>query len=284
MSRRHYVIPDCQIRPGDPVDHLDWIAQDIIRRKPDVIVCIGDWWDLPSMSSYSVAGGLEKENKRLMADIEVGRDAMHRMTVPIWKEVKRLAEGHRKRWNPRLVFTEGNHEYRIERVAINDARFEGVVGTHLLDVETFGFERFKFEQPVEIDGVWYCHYWKTAHSPRPIGGSIDNRLNKMGFSFVQGHEQGKRYGDRPLANGKTIHGIVAGSCYLGVESYRGPQSANEWRGTVVLHDVHEGDFEPMFLTLRWLCKQYTGEDLYDYMNKRYPGKDWSHLARAKVAA
>jgi hypothetical protein len=175
------------------------------------------------------------------------------------------------------VFTEGNHCHRIARYASNDARFEGLVGTHLLPIEVHGWERYPFEQPVEIDGVWYCHYWKTAHSPRPIGGTIDNRLNKLGFSFVQGHEQGKRYGDRPLANGKTIHGIVAGSCYLGVETYRGPQGANEWRGTVVLHDVRDGDFEPMFLTLRWLCREYTGEELPDYMAKRYPERDWSHL-------
>lgn len=275
--RRHYVIPDTQIRPGDATDHLDWIAKDIVRRKPDVVVCIGDWWDLPSMSTYSQPGGLEKENARLLKDIEAGREAMDRLMRPILAETKRLKSGHRKRWSPRFVFTEGNHDYRISRFASNDARFEGLVGTHLLDVETWGFERIPFEQPVEIDGVWYCHYWKTAHSARPIGGTIDNRLNKLGFSFVQGHEQGKRYGDRPLANGKTIHGIVAGSCYLGVESYRGPQGANEWRGTVVLHDVREGDFEPMFLTLRWLCRTYAGEELPDYMRKRYPNNNWSHL-------
>lgn len=277
QPRRHYVIPDVQVRPGDATDHLDWIAADIIRRKPDVIVCIGDFWDLPSMSSYSAPGGLEKENSRLLADIEAGREAMARLTAPIWKEIKRLKDNKKKQWNPRWIFTEGNHEHRAARLAINDARFEGVVGTHLLDVETFGWERYKFEKPVELDGVWYCHYWKTAHSPRPIGGTIDNRLNKLGFSFVQGHEQGKRYGDRPLANGKTIHGLVVGSCYLGTELYRGPQGANEWRGVAVLHDVRDGDFEPMFLTLRWLCREYTGEELPAYMRKRYPARDWSHL-------
>lgn len=276
---RHYVIPDVQVRPGDVTDHLDWIAADIIRRKPDVLVVIGDWWDLPSLSSYSAPGGLDKEGARIAKDIDAGTEALQRLTVPIWKEVARLARNHRARWNPRFVFTEGNHDQRIARLAIQDARFEGVVGTHLLPVESCGFERVPFEQPICIDGVWYCHYWKTAHSPRPIGGTIDNRLNKLGFSFVAGHEQGKKYGNRDLPNGRTIHGIVAGSCYLGKESYRGPQGANEWRGTVVLHDVRNGgDFEPMFLTLRYLCEEYTGEDLCEYMAKRYPGRDWGHLA------
>lgn len=274
---RHYVIPDLQARPGDVFDHLDWIAKDIVRRKPDVIVVIGDWWDLPSLSSYSPSGGVEKEGSRLLDDIRVGEEAMLRLMQPITLETQRLQRRRQRHWNPRLVFTTGNHEARINRFASDDARFQGVVGEHLLNVEHFGFERYKFEQPVEIEGVWYCHYWKTSHSPRPIGGSIDNRLNKLGFSFVAGHEQGKRYGDRPLANGRTIHGIVAGSCYLGREAYRGPQGANEWRGVVVLHDVRDGDFEPMFLTLRWLCREYTGMELPDYMAQKHPGRDWSHL-------
>lgn len=276
--QRHYVVPDCQIRPGDATDHLDWIAQDIVRRKPDVIVCIGDFWDLPSMSRYAPAGGLEKEGARLLSDLEAGDSAMRQLIDPIHAETARLKRNKKNGWNPRLVFTEGNHEYRAARIAIEDARFEGVVGTHLCNVEKFGFERYRFKQPVEIDGIWYVHYWQSSHSDRPLGGTIDNRLNKLGFSFVCGHEQGKRYGDRPLANGKTIHGIVAGSCYLGVEGYRGPQARNEWRGTIVLNDVrHGGDFEPMFLTLRYLCREYTNEELPAYMQKRYPDRDWSHL-------
>jgi hypothetical protein len=271
------VVPDCQIRPGDATDHLDWIAQDIVRRKPDVIVCIGDFFDLPSMSSYSPPGGLEKENARITRDIEAGYAALQQLTVPIHKEVKRLADNHRKRWTPRLVFTLGNHEARIDRLPKGDARFEGVVGSHLLPIEECGFERHGFLQPVEIDGIFYTHFWQSAMSPRPIGGSIDNRLNKLCVSFVCGHEQGLRYGSRPLATGKTLHGIVAGSCYLGTEEYRGPQARNEWRGTVVLHDVRDGDFEPMFLSLRYLCQEYAGQDLYDYMTGHYPDRDWTHL-------
>jgi len=275
--RRHYVLPDMQIRPGDAIDQIDWIAADIVRRKPDVIVCIGDWWDFPSLSSYSPAGGVEKEGARIKADIDAGNEGMARLTAPIHAESARLSRRRQRQWKPRMVFCEGNHEARISRLPKEDARFLGVVGTHLCKVEDYGFERVPFEQPIQIDGVWYCHYWKTAHSARPIGGTIDNRLNKLGFSFVQGHEQGKRYGDRPLANGKTIHGIVAGSAYLGVETYRGPQGANEWRGVVVLHDVRDGDFEPMFLPLRYLCREYANEELPDYMATRYPGKDWGHL-------
>src|SRR5690242_14029763 len=97
--RRHYVIPDLQCRPGDVTDHLDWIAADIVRRLPDVIVLLGDWWDLPSLSKYSPAGGTEKEGARLLADLEAGEAALHRLTAPIFKEIERRKRRHLERWN-----------------------------------------------------------------------------------------------------------------------------------------------------------------------------------------
>jgi hypothetical protein len=267
-----------QVGPGDITDHLDWIAQDIVRRKPDVLVCIGDFWDLPSLSSHDAPGSAKKENARFRADLDAGHEAMARLMAPIQKEQARIARRRIKKWPLRLVFTEGNHENRADRIAAADPVLTGLVGAQLCNVEQFGFERHKFLEPVEIDSVYFSHYWQSSHSARPIGGTIDNRLNKLCVSFVAGHEQGLRYSARPLATGKTLQGIVAGSCYLGTEDYRGPQAKNEWRGTVVLHDVRNGDFDPMFLSLRYLCKRYTGEELLPYMQRRYSEREWTHLA------
>jgi hypothetical protein len=278
MTKRHYVFPDLQARPGDVLDHIDWIAQDIVRRRPDVLVVIGDWWDLSSLSSHEAPGSLSRENSRLEADIAAGMEAMERLMRPIQAEIARRKRRRISKWRPRLIFTTGNHEHRAKRVADADPRLIGIVGPHMCNVERFGFERYEFLQPVVVDGVHYAHYWQSAHSHRPIGGTADNRLNKICVTHVCGHEQGFRYAARPLATGRTIHSLTAGSCYLGVEGYRGPQARNEWRGVVVLNDVREGDFDIMPLTLRWLCEEYTGEKLFDYMTKRYPDRDWSHLA------
>ena len=274
-----YVVPDVQVRPGDALDHLDWIAKDIVRRKPDVLVQIGDWWDLPSLSSHDLPGSLQKENKRLRADIDSGMAAMERLMEPINKEQARIARRRIKKWPLRKVFTTGNHENRADRIADADPTLQGVVGSGLCNVEFFGFERFEFLEPVKIEGVHFAHYWQNGLSSRPIGGTIDNRLNKICGSFVCGHEQGLKYGNRPLPTGKTLHGIVAGSCYLGVEDYRGPQARNEWRGTVVLHDVRDGEFAPMFLDLQYLSREYAGKDLLQYVKEKYPTRDWRHLER-----
>ena len=46
------MIPDTQVKPGVNTDHLEWAGHYAVKMKPDVIVHIGDHWDMPSLSSY----------------------------------------------------------------------------------------------------------------------------------------------------------------------------------------------------------------------------------------
>jgi hypothetical protein len=276
--RKHYVIPDMQVAPGDPLDHLDWIGQDIVRRKPDVIVIIGDLWQNDSLSAYDGPGHINKEGARIEDDLEAGNVALARLMKPVHDEIGRTYRQHLTRWNPRLVFCEGNHEIRVQRAVDQDPRWTGILSMRHMNVETHGFERYEFLKPVEIDGVWYAHYWQSEKTNKPISGSLDNRLNKICSTCVSGHEQGLLLHRRPLPTGRTIHCIVAGSCYLKTEHYRGAQRNNEWRGVIVMNDVRNGDFEPMPLTLRYLCREYAGEELVSYMEKHYPGQPWGYLA------
>ena len=47
---RHLVIPDTQCKPGHSFEHLEWAGQYAVKTKPDVIVHLGDHWDMPSLS------------------------------------------------------------------------------------------------------------------------------------------------------------------------------------------------------------------------------------------
>jgi hypothetical protein len=51
---KHVVIPDIQAKPGHSFRYLERIGEYIVEKKPDVIVCIGDFADMPSLSSYDV--------------------------------------------------------------------------------------------------------------------------------------------------------------------------------------------------------------------------------------
>jgi hypothetical protein len=221
---------------------------------PDVIVVIGDWWDMPSLSSHNAPGSAEAEGKRIKEDIEFGNYQFMVLTDPMFTEMDRRRSGHRKRWEPELHFLFGNHEDRITRRLQQEPKLDGVISLDQLKTNTF--ERHSFLEIVEIDGIAYSHYFANTHSGRPIGGSIDNRLNKIGQSFVQGHEQGLLYGIRQFPGKLTRHGLVAGSFYLHDERYRGAQGNGEWRGLVVLNEVENGMYDIMPLSMDYLRRKY----------------------------
>lgn len=251
---RHLIIPDTQVRPGVDTAHIDWAAQAIVEYKPDVIVHIGDHWDFPSLSSWNAPGSLEMENTRWQDDLDAGNEAFARLCAPMEAEQKRRVDGHRKQWTPRKVFLTGNHEDRADRVSRSEPKWQGVIGSH--KCETRDWERHPFLEIVEIDGISYSHYFANQHSGKPIGGSVENRLSRIGRSFVQGHEQGLLYGLKQFPGGLRRQGIVAGSYYLHDEGYRGLQCNGEWRGIVVLNECQNGTYDLMPLSLDYLRRKY----------------------------
>ncbi len=86
------------------------------------------------------------------------------------------------------------------------------------------------------------------------------------MSFTQGHQQGLMYGLRSTIAGMQ-HGLVAGSFYIHEEAYRGPQQRTEWRGIVVKHQVENGSYDPMFVSLDFLCRRSTGLTLTEWKRR-----------------
>ncbi len=219
---------------------------------------MGDWWDLPSLNSHVDSGSLEAEGRRIKADIDCGNEAFRRLVAPMQAEIARLATGHCKRWNPRRVFLFGNHEHRITRAVNSDPKLAGFLSLDLL--ETPGFERHPFLEIVDVAGICFSHYFANTHSGKNIGGSIENRLSRIGRSFCAGHEQGMLYGLKQYPGKVVRHGLVCGSYYLHDEPYRGLQSNGEWRGVVVLNEVRNGgEYDVMPLSLSYLKRRF-GDD------------------------
>ena len=115
LMTKHLVIPDCQVKPGHNFGYLRRIGQYIVEKKPDVIVCIGDFADMPSLSSYDV-GTKSFEGRRYKSDIEAAHEGMEALLAPIRRHNVHAKKGHRERYVPRLVLTLGNHENRINKV------------------------------------------------------------------------------------------------------------------------------------------------------------------------
>lgn len=265
--RTHLIIPDCQVKDNVPTDHLEWIGKYIVDIKPDVIVNIGDFADMPSLSSYD-KGKKQFEGRRYIIDIESAKQGMKKLLEPLKKYNKNRLKTRHKQYKPEMHLTLGNHENRINRAVEADAILEDMMATTNLQYEKDWIVH-EFLKPVEIDGVVYAHYFYNPMSSRPYSGMIEGRLKNIGFTFTMGHQQGLAIGMRTLNNGQMIRGLVAGSCYLHDEGYIGPQGNEHWQGIIVKHEVEDGNYCLMEVSLDYLCRRYEQMRLAKFMKEKY---------------
>ena len=243
--RRHVCIPDTQVRAGVSTKHLVAAGNYIAEKAPDVVVHLGDHWDLPSLNSHGKK--IEIEGKRIQQDIEVGNEALALLTKAI---------RGRKGYNPRLVLLRGNHEERLNRAIGDDPRLDGLVGSQSFNDRALGWEVHDFLNVVPIDGILYSHYFYAPLTGRPYGGDARYKLGRIHRSFTQGHVQGISTAQLEVPGGKRIRGLVCGSFYSHDESYKGPQANNHWRGIVVKNEVREGDYDATEVSLGYLLRRY----------------------------
>lgn len=152
---KHLVIPDTQVKPGVSIDYLTHIGRYIVDHKPDKVIQIGDFADMPSLSSYDV-GKKSFEGRRYKADIEATHLAMAALLQPLQEFNQRARKNKEKQYRPELWLTLGNHENRIERVVEGDPKLEGTIGLEDLKYENYGWTVVPYLQPVVLDGIAYC--------------------------------------------------------------------------------------------------------------------------------
>lgn len=244
------VIPDTQVAPGVPTEHMDWIGAYLADKKPDVIVHIGDHWTMDSLSTHEQKGSLAFEGRRYSDDVLSGVEAMRRMMRFIPRHD--YVEG----WKPRLVFTMGNHEQRIERAIDAHPTLYGTIGYRDLMLEEMGWEVFPFLQPVEIAGIEFAHYFVSGVMGRPVTSAaalIRGKYARRG-SAVMGHVQNFDYA---VSSVTGRFAIFAGCAYLHDEAYLGPQvNPTAKRQIVMLHEARDGNADPMFVSLSHLEKRF----------------------------
>jgi len=215
---------------------------------------IGDWWDMESLCSYD-KGKASFEGRRYKKDIDAGNLAMDLFLQPIKTERERLKVNKKKQWKPRMVFTIGNHEQRIERAIENDCILEDTIGYQDLNLDDW--EVADFLQPVIIEGVAFSHYFTTGVMGRPVT-SARAMLTKKMMSCVMGHVQ-----DRDIAYGKRadnarLTGLFAGMFTQHDEGYLGNQGNSSWKGIWMLNEVNSGSFDELPVSLNYLKNKYGG--------------------------
>ena len=251
---KHVLIPDCQVKPGIDITYLSYIGQYLVEKKPDVWVCIGDFADMCSLSSYDV-GKKSFEGRRYSLDIEAAHNGMETLLKPLWEHNVKARRNKEKQYKPRMVLTCGNHEDRITRAVNNDPKLDGLLSLDDLRYKEYGWEVYPYLEPVVIDGVCYCHYFASGVLGRPVT-SARMLLTKKHMSCVAGHQQGRDIAYASRGDGTQMFALICGSCYEHNEDYLNPQTNNHWRGIYLLHDVHDGQADEMAVSLKYLKQRY----------------------------
>lgn len=255
----HLVIFDTQCRPDISLDYLRWIGQYVVRKRPNVIVHIGDHADMESLSSYD-KGMRSAEGKRVHEDIRWAVGGMKALLTPLWELQEQQRANGEEVYSPRMVLTLGNHEHRIDRHVNANPEMHGFLSTDDLQYAEMGWEVYPFLTPVEIDGIHYCHFFPNVMTGKPLGGTAANMLTKIGTSFTMGHQQLLDVAVRTLqTTGQQQWGVKCGASYVHEEGYKGVQGNLHWRGIMVKHNVKDGSYDPLFVSMDWLEKEYSND-------------------------
>jgi hypothetical protein len=247
--KTHVVIPDCQIKSDVDMTFLEWIGKYIAEVKPDRIINIGDFADMPCLYNYKKESFDANDYKE---DVKSAKDGMEILMNPL-----REAMRNDPTWKPTFDLTLGNHEERIIRVSKNDKKIGAFLSIDDLDYKRYGWTVHDYLKPVVLDDIAYAHFFTSTLMGQPIA-TAKNLLNKKHMSCVMGHRQEWEMARDSKPDGVGIVGLIAGACYTYDPEYLGPQGNNYSRQIWVLEDIEKGHFNPRRVDLKQLQEIYGG--------------------------
>lgn len=243
------MLMDTQVMPGVAMEHLGWYGMYLAEKKPDVIVCIGDFGDFPSLSKFG-RGERDFAGHRWAKDLASFHEGMQMFLAPI--DAAKEAD---PTWKPFMEFCEGNHESHLDRITQEFPILEGTISKSDLCLEEYGWRVHPFLHPIAIGGVAFCHYFPSGVMGRPISSAAEI-LRKLHMSAVAGHQQGREIAYARRADGRNLTAIISGSFYQHQYKYLSPFTNAHWRGTYMLHEVKDGQFDEMALSIDFLRRRY----------------------------
>lgn len=251
--RTHLILPDQHAHPNFHNKRAEWAGRLIADIKPDVVINLGDTWDMPSLSSYD-RGTKAFQGRNYRKDVDAGLDFNERL----WHEVKKT-----KRKLPRRVMLIGNHEQRIKKAINLQPELEGAIDFADLELERYYDEVIEYNgrSPgvTNIDGISYAHFFISGVLGKSIGGT------HPAFAILQKGHGSSTAGDLHLLSydvqtgigGKRLQGLVAG-CYQDYDAdWAGEANKLWWRGVVIKRNVDNGNYDPQFVSLASLKKEYS---------------------------
>ncbi len=252
MSKTHLFVTDQHAHYKHHNKRAEYLGHLINDTRPNVVIFGGDLFDMPSLSSYD-KGRKSYQGRTYSADVHIGLDFIDRVFTIVRKQKKKL---------PEFIFLEGNHEYRISKALDLQPELEGIISFSDLQLERYFDKIIRYEGGtpgvINIDGIAYAHYFVSGVMGRPISGEHPaySLISKQFGSCSAGHIHTADYAIRTDANGRKINGLLGG-CFFDYDSdWAGEANRLYWRGCVLKRNVDKGNYDPQFISLDYMRKQY----------------------------
>ncbi len=246
-------ITDSHAHPDHDNSRADLLGKFLLDLRPEVVIHGGDSADMPSLCSYD-KGKRVFQGRNYRKDINSHLDFQDRMWHP-WKKSKKKL--------PLRVFLEGNHENRIKKAINISPELDGAISFSDLKLEDYYNEVIEYTGSTpsvySCNDVNFGHYFVSGVMGRPIGGEHHgySLITKTFGSSVCGHSHLLDYSVRTDNAGRKLMGLVGG-CFQDYEAdWAGECNKLWWRGLTILHNTDNGSFDPEFVSLQRLCKEYT---------------------------
>ena len=256
MTKTAVVFSCAHATPEASNERFSWLGKFLYDIKPDYVIDLGDGADMKSLNSYDTRKPESIVTQSYERDIDVYNDSQERLR-------HYFKQGKRKK--PAWYGFEGNHEARINTAIMYDPRLEGakygISFKHLNTNKWFDeYHQYEYGAPKvhNYDGVDYAHFVGAGNFGRAISGThhayglIQNRYR----SCTVGHSHKRDMYFKDGVGTRGAIGLVAG-CYKGAkETWAGQANMDWWHGVIVKRQIEGGYYEPEFVGLDTLRKEY----------------------------
>lgn len=253
---------------GDPHAHPNydnkrfelagWFAA---RNEVDVVVCLGDWADMPSLSDYD-RKKRSFEGRRYRRDLAAAHEAMELFDEGFVKEQQRMGSRH----GVDFFMCGGNHdEDRIGRMTQVNPELDGMLDFEIdLKYAEYGWNVVPYKQAIDINGMAFSHFFASGVMGRPITGERPalSLINKLHTSACVGHSHLYDRAHRTRPDGSRVIGISAG--WFGHPDHREGWNLNTahlyWNGLLLLKGLYKGD---------GTLEEFSQEELWEAYARRF---------------
>lgn len=255
------VIPDGHVDDTQDLSRWAYLGNLIVDRKPDMIVQIGDFVTLGSLSYFDMNKKRKMENVRFSNEMEAGRTALDFLFGPMNRYNDKMKSQHLKQYKPEVIWCEGNHEIRVEHYLDTHPHLDGLINLGLpQNLNYAGYpitEIVPYREFVTRDGVAYTHAPINAACKPVVGKFSLYRASEMfATSIVFGHTHRKESLNL-FRHGSDITQVFNVGCFFEhTDDYALGAQNIYWRGIQILHLWGYGRFDVEEISIDRLSGEY----------------------------